>query len=312
MNREMDKEEFSKPSINQPRISAAQANMRRLSASGSSSDEDRLRHLIAASHQPDFAGLEASTSDDSLRQFLVHQQHLSSQQKNPSALLLPKDLQQMSENTMRHLALQQKLPAKQNPPSSLLLPKDLQHMPENTMSAARTYHHFLGSTNTIPLESNSESLYNLKLTQFEGHQSSAIQDFSLNQSSAETHNLNSDILLPPRLKRKMDESTEVIDQADIQHIDVLLERGGRGNHHEGSKHYRRLINENRDAYQCLTNGAKAEKMAISVSIIQALKNTGARFIHKKEGQYIIMNDREARNKISQALREKKKRVMLDD
>ena len=52
-------------------------------------------------------------------------------------------------------------------------------------------------------------------------------------------------------------------------------------------------------------------MAISLSVVMSVKATGARFIHKKKGKYVIMSDREARNKISQALREKKERVMLD-
>jgi hypothetical protein len=92
--------------------------------------------------------------------------------------------------------------------------------------------------------------------------------------------------------------------------DVLLERGGRGNHHKGSRYYRRLINENRGAYKALPETSRAEKMAISLSVVMSVKETGARFIHKKNGKYVVMSDKEARNKISQALREKKERVMV--
>lgn len=98
----------------------------------------------------------------------------------------------------------------------------------------------------------------------------------------------------------------------IADSDVLLERGGKGNHHKGSRYYRRLINERRESYQELPDASRAEKMAISLSVVMSLKATGARFIHKKQGQYVIMSDREARNKISQALRERKERVMLDE
>lgn len=105
---------------------------------------------------------------------------------------------------------------------------------------------------------------------------------------------------------------KVISPSEIKDCDVLLARGGKGNHHQGSKHYRRLINEQRDFYQSLPDSERAKKKSISWNIVQHLKKTtGARFIHKKKGQYLIMTDQEARNKISQALREKNERVMLD-
>ena len=106
-------------------------------------------------------------------------------------------------------------------------------------------------------------------------------------------------------------SAGVIAPYEITQGDVLLERGGKGNHHKGSRYYRRLINERRESYQELPDASRAEKMAISLSVVMSVKATGARFIHKKKGKYVIMSDREARNKISQALREKKERVMLD-
>lgn len=120
------------------------------------------------------------------------------------------------------------------------------------------------------------------------------------------------LVVPPRSNVRLDTTTGVIDPHDIKDGDVLLERGGKGNHHKGSRYYRRLINERRNSYQDLPDSARAEKMAISLSVVMNVKETGARFIHKKKGQYVVMSDREARNKISQALREKKERVMLDD
>ena len=103
----------------------------------------------------------------------------------------------------------------------------------------------------------------------------------------------------------------IIPHHEITDGDVLLERGGKGNHHKGSRYYRRLINERRESYQELPDASRAEKMAISLSVVMSCKAAGARFIHKKKGEYNVMSDREARNKISQALREKKERVMLD-
>jgi hypothetical protein len=115
----------------------------------------------------------------------------------------------------------------------------------------------------------------------------------------------------PAPKRQSNLKSEMDDRVvDPTESDVLLERGGKGNHHKGSRYYRRLINENRDAYKALPDTSRAEKMAISLNVVMSLKETGARFIHKKNGKYVVMSDREARNKISQALREKKERVMV--
>lgn len=281
-NREMERisDSSNHPKSSQPKMNTS-SNLN--ATEGDLDNEDRLAHLIAASHQPDFAGLGTSASDETLRQYLTQQQQ--------------------KLNTLNTVT------AKQIP----ILPKNihLSHVPE---PATSEFSNLSGISNSFQNDqSNNESLYNLKLTQFEAKPAVGTQNFQFegNQSNAD-QNLDSGLLLPPRLKRKMHASTEVIDEANIQDKDVLLERGGRGNHHGGSKHYRRLINENRESYQILPNTAKTEKMAISVGIIKTLKDTGARFIHKKDGQYIIMNDREARNKISQALREKKIRVMLDD
>lgn len=118
-------------------------------------------------------------------------------------------------------------------------------------------------------------------------------------------------IVPPKSHIKLNNETGNIDVQAIKDDDVLLERGGKGNHHKGSRYYRRLINERRRSYQDLPDAARAEKMNISLSIVLSLKASGARFIHKKAGMYMVMSDREARNKISQALREKKERVMLD-
>eukprot|EP00543_Licmophora_paradoxa_P017700 CAMPEP_0202460448 /NCGR_PEP_ID=MMETSP1360-20130828/44018_1 /ASSEMBLY_ACC=CAM_ASM_000848 /TAXON_ID=515479 /ORGANISM="Licmophora paradoxa, Strain CCMP2313" /LENGTH=466 /DNA_ID=CAMNT_0049082107 /DNA_START=40 /DNA_END=1440 /DNA_ORIENTATION=- len=118
-------------------------------------------------------------------------------------------------------------------------------------------------------------------------------------------------VVPPKSTIKLNNETGIIDAHAIKDDDVLLERGGKGNHHKGSRYYRRLINERRRSYQDLPDAARAEKMNISLSIVLSLKATGARFIHKKAGKYMVMSDREARNKISQALREKKERIMLD-
>ena len=115
----------------------------------------------------------------------------------------------------------------------------------------------------------------------------------------------------PMATMELGGGTGVIDHHEIQDGDVLLECGGKGNHHKGSRYYHCLVHERCPSYQDLPDSARAEKMAISLSVVMSVKSTGARFIHKKKGHYIVMGDREVKNKISQELREKKERVMLD-
>jgi hypothetical protein len=102
----------------------------------------------------------------------------------------------------------------------------------------------------------------------------------------------------------------VITESQIKEVDVLLERGAKGNRHKGSQLYRRLINERRPLYQELPEASRGAKKTVAGVVVKTLKETGARFIHKKKGQYIIMTDREAGNKTSQALREKRERTMV--
>lgn len=202
--------------------------------------------LMAASHQPGFAGL-GTPNEESMRYF---QNALQQQQTN-----------------------QQDFP----------------------VSIDSRFDQFAGNNNNGHLPQRPELI-----TQPEQSIGTQIRESGLN------------LVVPPRANVTMNTSTGVIDPQDIKDGDVLLERGGKGNHHKGSRYYRRLINERRNSYQGLPDSARAEKMAISLSVVMNVKETGARFIHKKKGQYVIMGDREARNKISQALREKKERVMLDD
>lgn len=149
--------------------------------------------------------------------------------------------------------------------------------------------------------------------QQEYQQQQHMQHQSMSQSQASDGSQTQDLNFtePCRPQNKFTGEAGVIAPCEIAQEDVLLERGGKGNHHKGSRYYRRLINERRESYQELPDASRAEKMAISLSVVMSVKATGARFIHKKKGKYVIMSDREARNKISQALREKKERVMLD-
>ena len=69
----------------------------------------------------------------------------------------------------------------------------------------------------------------------------------------------------PMATMELGGGTGVIDHHESQDGDVLLERGGKGNHHKGSRYYRRLIHERCPSCQDLPDSARAEKMAISLS-----------------------------------------------
>ena len=69
----------------------------------------------------------------------------------------------------------------------------------------------------------------------------------------------------PMATMELGGGTGVIDHHESQDGDVLLERGGKGNHHKGSRYYHRLIHEQCPSCQDLPDSARAEKMAISLT-----------------------------------------------
>uniref|UniRef100_A0A7S1ZNQ2 DUF6824 domain-containing protein n=1 Tax=Ditylum brightwellii TaxID=49249 RepID=A0A7S1ZNQ2_9STRA len=83
--------------------------------------------------------------------------------------------------------------------------------------------------------------------------------------------------------------------------DVLFGRGGKGNHHPGNKEYRAFVKDLKEQY---TRSSKAEKTALSKSIIDYIKSSGGRFLMQDEndGWYEATNQA-ARKKVSQAFRE---------
>jgi hypothetical protein len=88
--------------------------------------------------------------------------------------------------------------------------------------------------------------------------------------------------------------------------DVLMGRGGSVNKHAGNRVYLRLIERNKDLYKTLS---KEDKRLLTISILQALKNLGARFLQKKfesSETWYEVTDSDVLCKISQAIREYKK------
>lgn len=85
--------------------------------------------------------------------------------------------------------------------------------------------------------------------------------------------------------------------------DVLSGRGGGTNVHPGNRNFRDLINLHRRSY---LKARKNDKPAISRAIVRAIRESGGRFLKKKEKSnlWFEIGDDAAREKTSQALRQR--------
>lgn len=85
--------------------------------------------------------------------------------------------------------------------------------------------------------------------------------------------------------------------------DVLSGRGGGTNVHPGNRNFRDLINLHRRAY---LKARKNDKPAISRAIVRAIRESGGRFLkkHNKSNLWFEIGDDAAREKTSQALRQR--------
>jgi len=100
-------------------------------------------------------------------------------------------------------------------------------------------------------------------------------------------------LVPPAT-----EGTSIFHDAD-----VLSGRGGGTNVHPGNREFRDLINLHRRSY---LKARKNDKPAISRSIVRSIRDAGGRFLKKDEktGLWLEIGDDAAREKTSQALRQR--------
>mmetsp|Transcript_30971 Transcript_30971/g.43984 ORF Transcript_30971/g.43984 Transcript_30971/m.43984 type:complete len:344 (-) Transcript_30971:174-1205(-) len=98
---------------------------------------------------------------------------------------------------------------------------------------------------------------------------------------------------------------DLIAEADITEKDVICERGGKSNRHDGTKKYRGMVEKFKPKYQKMT--AKNDKTNLSREIIKTIQSVGGRFLKKDEegGSYYVLSPVETTKKVSQALREKK-------
>src|SRR5210317_1670422 len=96
--------------------------------------------------------------------------------------------------------------------------------------------------------------------------------------------------------------------------DVLCGRGGGTNVHPGNRRFRDLINANRRAY---LKARKNDKPAISRSIVRTIREMNGRFLRKdeKQGLWFEIGDDGAREKTSQALRQRApemRKILFED
>merc|ERR1739844_125283 len=86
--------------------------------------------------------------------------------------------------------------------------------------------------------------------------------------------------------------------------DVLSGRGTSINKHPGNISYRKVIDRCKPIY--LELPTKEEKRQYSILVKKHIEDCGGRFLKKSLlGTWVIMDDNDARKKVSQSLREKK-------
>ena len=89
----------------------------------------------------------------------------------------------------------------------------------------------------------------------------------------------------------------------VNEKDVLLGRGGVTNSHCGNQHYRSLVRSRQKDY---LKAAKLDKAGVAMEIVEEIIAIGGRFLvqDRHDGQWVPVSIQKARDKTSQALREK--------
>jgi len=111
------------------------------------------------------------------------------------------------------------------------------------------------------------------------------------------------------------ESNASIGKSNVSEHDVLCGRGGATNVHPGNMFFRSLISKFRDQY---LRSRKIDKPHISRSVVGEIRSRKGRFLKKNEktGAWIEIGDDLAREKTSQALRQRapdyRRQMMVDD
>ena len=117
----------------------------------------------------------------------------------------------------------------------------------------------------------------------------------------------------PTVVKEVEQEQQSSSIVIVNDMDILAGRGGKTNNHKGNRMFRRLVNDNRHAYQNECKKPK-QKYYLAVSIVIAMENVGSRFLKQQklesgdssggnEQQWMIVPRREAIAKTCQALRE---------
>ena len=86
-----------------------------------------------------------------------------------------------------------------------------------------------------------------------------------------------------------------------QGFSILSGRGGLTNRHPANRVYRRLIQHNKPIYQALQN--KQRQVCLIQSIVKSIQASNGRFLRKEGENWIQLSDKEAYEKVKQAIRE---------
>ena len=119
----------------------------------------------------------------------------------------------------------------------------------------------------------------------------------------------------PRDRTRGSELPSIPDDRPNRHIDfvssprsedVLLGRGFTFSWHEGNARFKKIIDETAPAY--FASVSRHDKSRVVQQVFERIKSMGCRFLKqdKKTGLYFSVTEKEAREKISQAIRYKKR------
>ena len=92
-----------------------------------------------------------------------------------------------------------------------------------------------------------------------------------------------------------------VDDIGVSDKDILLGRGGVTNSHIGNKNFRALVRQSQREYLV---AAKLDKASIAMGIVKEVISSGGRFLHENGDGWVEVTPEKAREKTSQALREK--------
>ena len=122
------------------------------------------------------------------------------------------------------------------------------------------------------------------------------------RASPEVHKPTHTTLIDTLRQQQEERSAGSKGEVAVRSTDVLLGRGGFTNHFPGNRHFRKLIVQYQIPY---FQASKADKPKIADEIVRVIRNSNGRFLKKiSSGEWRDVGDTRAREKVSQALREK--------